>query len=174
MTYDLFSLYVVFTVFWRQTMNSIEIELSGDISAETLEEVSGEPDVAIVFANGFGGERVLKLFVSLAPKALARLKSAIIKFSEADRIENIKITRDGVEIGRMRAPDIAAVKEFVCNTLDQLERMKIESDHTVDGSVLLQPQSQPRLVPRTAPPLLEAKGEEPKDQAVLKDILDQH
>lgn len=126
-------------------MNSIEIELSGEISAETLEEISGEPNVAIAFSNGFGGERVLKLFVGLAPKALALLKSVIIKFSEADRIENIKITRDGVEIGRVRPADIAAVKEFVCNTLDQLEQMNVESDLIVDGTGLRQPHEGGRL-----------------------------
>jgi hypothetical protein len=150
-------------------MNNIEIELSGDISTETLEAISGQSDISIVLANGLGGEQVLKFFVNLAPKALALLKSAIIKLSEADRIENIKITRDGVEIGRVRPADIAAVKEFVCATLDQLEKIKIEDDHTVDGLVLLQPQLEPRLTPRTSPPLLEVNGEESADNTLLKD-----
>lgn len=136
--------------------------------------MSEELEIAIAFANGFGGERVLKLFVKFAPKALALLKKVIIRFSEADRVENIKITRDGVEIGRMRSGDIPAVKEFVCHTLDQLERMEVESGDTLDGFSALQPEVPPRLIPEVAPRLLEARAEESKDQAALKNKPDEN
>lgn len=98
----------------------IEIALSGPFEAGLIDTLPDLAEVDVGLASGFGGERILKFVLKAGPAAVAALKRLLDAALGVDRITNVKITRNGVEIGSLRAADAAAAKELILDVLDRL------------------------------------------------------
>lgn len=101
------------------------IELSGDFPSNTVDEVEASIDLGedfeIALGKGMNAERSLKLVADTSAKALEIAKRVLALVYQADRVTGVKITKNSVEIGSMRAQDTTKVKKLIDEVLEKID-----------------------------------------------------
>ncbi|KCZ53201.1 hypothetical protein HY29_17455 [Hyphomonas beringensis] len=100
---------------------TLVIELSGDFDVENLAASLEDELVDVGSGAGLGAERVLQLIAENSKPAIAALRQLLARIFQASRVTGVKITRDTVQIGSMRAEDAAAVQKLIEDILDRLD-----------------------------------------------------
>ena len=103
--------------------NSVVIELRGDFDLDVdaiASEIDPDQLVDVVVGTGFGAERVLKFISELSQPSRDALRRLMDKIARPNHISNLKITKDGVEIGSFPVESTDQVLELIDATLDKL------------------------------------------------------
>lgn len=101
------------------------IELSGDFPTNFVQEVEASVDLGddfeIALGKGMNAERSLKIIADTGSKALDIVKKVLALVYQADRVTGVKITKNSVEIGSMRAQDTTKVKKLIGEVLEKID-----------------------------------------------------
>lgn len=107
------------------TTEPLIIEISGDFPADFADQIEAnialDDDFELALGKGMNAERTLKLVADTGSKAIETAKKILAQVYQADRVTGVKITRNSVEIGSMRAQDATKVKKLVDEVLDKID-----------------------------------------------------
>lgn len=103
----------------------ITIELSGAFATDLADKIEREIDLPddfeLAIGRGLNAERTLKIVADTSEQAVALVKKILGYVYQADRVTGVKITRNSVEIGSMRAKDTTKVRKLIDDVLDKID-----------------------------------------------------
>lgn len=103
----------------------LTIDLTGEFTADIADlierniDLPGELELAL--GRGLNAERTLKIVADTSDKAISLVKKILDYVYQADRVTGVKITRNSVEIGSMRAQDGTKVRKFIDDVLNKID-----------------------------------------------------
>lgn len=103
---------------------SVDIEVGTGFDVAGLPEEAALADIDFGVSNGLNADRILKFITDLKADTLASLRSLLLRLLGTGEIKGLKITLNGVEVGSAQSTDLAALRQTITETLDELARHK--------------------------------------------------